>query len=471
MSGFPRASSQLGILLGPSLLAVPDLHSTGMTSGVVPEPSNHPSIHVLRPREQGGPTARRGFTYQDHVAVAFYLEMLADDRLAFVWCEAQDDITLIWHQGGGDSVEFVQVKNEQLEQLWTAALVCRRERHGDNGNSEDSRAEEAKGVEPSADAGASTTAAVHELAPESLLEKSLAHERCAEPCTFRVVTSTPLHPDLVVLTYHLHHDHRVDGHSAIEDVVTNVATSAERGGRRFLSSKGNDARSWVRRVVWDVRESQTAVVNSNYRSLDKFVENEGGFLMIDQRDDLYLKLLAQAKEAADAPWDPNPLRKKLARAALLDFMRAEIRKAEHPSQAAGAERLREKMEAAALPDAQIESAWELRRAYRKAMLDSKFLTLDERELVEAEVQARLHELLASLHANRFDDTSAAFHDRCIQALRELRDGLPVQPQMSILLGMMYDITARCRHQFTRLTSTDRPSSRHPAESAGPGAAA
>lgn len=421
------------------------LHTARMTSTVAPDPSGLPSIHDIRPREQGGPTARRGFTYQDHIAVAFYLEMLNDDRLASVWCEAQDDITLIWHQGGSESVEFVQVKNEQLDQLWTVTLICRREHHGNR--------------------------ASNEIVPESLLEKSLSHERCAEVCTFRIVSSASLHPDLIVLTYQLQHAYRVEGNENIENIVATVRTSAERRGRRFLSSKGSDAGSWVRRVIWDVRESITAVKDSNYRALDKFVESEGGFLMIDQREDLYLKLLAQASDAADAPWDPNPLRKKLARAALLEFMRTEIRKAEHPSEGAGDARLREKMKAAALSDDQIESAWEFRCKYRKAMLDAKFLAFNERELVEAEVQARLHELLASLYSNRLDDDSRAFHDRCIHALRELRDGLPTPAPFSILLGMMYDITARCRHQFTRLTSDDRPSTLHPASEGESGAAA
>ena len=59
-----------------------------------PAPSA-PSIHGLRPREQGGVVARQGFAYHDHVAVAFYLQMLANPQLASVWCEADDDITLI----------------------------------------------------------------------------------------------------------------------------------------------------------------------------------------------------------------------------------------------------------------------------------------------------------------------------------------------------------------------------------------
>ena len=40
--------------------------------------------------------------------------MLADPRLKEVWCEAEDDITLIWDRDGADAVELVQVKSDNL---------------------------------------------------------------------------------------------------------------------------------------------------------------------------------------------------------------------------------------------------------------------------------------------------------------------------------------------------------------------
>jgi hypothetical protein len=59
-----------------------------------------PSSHDLSPLDQGGPVARAGFLYQDHVGAGFCIEMLRNTKLTGVWCETLDDITLIWDDGG-----------------------------------------------------------------------------------------------------------------------------------------------------------------------------------------------------------------------------------------------------------------------------------------------------------------------------------------------------------------------------------
>jgi hypothetical protein len=47
-----------------------------------------PSIYELAPFEQGGPIARTGFLYQDHIAARFCIEMLRNPNLLEVWCES-----------------------------------------------------------------------------------------------------------------------------------------------------------------------------------------------------------------------------------------------------------------------------------------------------------------------------------------------------------------------------------------------
>lgn len=54
-----------------------------------------PSIFDLVPLEHGGPIARAGFLYQDHIAAKYCVEMLRDPALEEVWCETLDDITLL----------------------------------------------------------------------------------------------------------------------------------------------------------------------------------------------------------------------------------------------------------------------------------------------------------------------------------------------------------------------------------------
>ena len=85
-----------------------------------------PSIRELPPLEEGGTEARKGFHFQDHVAAALCIDMLDDPSLLEVWCETQDDITLIWRLAqaatkadrndvsSDERVEFVQVKDLQL---------------------------------------------------------------------------------------------------------------------------------------------------------------------------------------------------------------------------------------------------------------------------------------------------------------------------------------------------------------------
>lgn len=383
------------------------------------------SIHDLEPLESGGVTARKGFAYQDHIAAAFLLDMIAEQAdhrmLAAVWCEADDDITLIWQSTNGEQVEFVQVKRTQLSQLWTAAKICERN---------DGQADLETG------------------APMSLLQKSLAHDRCSEPCTFRIVTAWELHPDLAVLRLPLDHNHRQDGHEQIEGAVELVAKRADRDGA-LQSPKGNDVRFWTRRLVWDVRGSEQAVCDHNINVLDRFVSVVGGYLAHDQRRELYETLLAIVKTAAEAAPLTSKAQKKLQRQEMISYVAGAIQKAQHPSLAYGGQALQRKM--AGLSQSLIDTAWDLRGRYRREILAPRFLSIDDRELLEAEVEATLHALRVQLDADIIQDTPEQFHSRCCDVLQSLSTHLqgPSRPPLSLLQGAMYDLTHRCLHRFTK----------------------
>ena len=398
------------------------------------------SIHNLRPLEVGGIAARQGFSYQDHVAVAFYLAMLDDLHLAQVWCETDDDITLIRDFGTRETIEFVQVKHEQLAQLWSAALLCHRD-GADQPEGGDTR-------------------------PRSILERSLAHDRCHEPCSFRLVTSWHVHPDLELLTLPLTHERRRTGEAEFESLLRDIAQRAERA-HRYVSDNGGDTAFWVRNVVWEVRELTAAVEHSNLLALDSYIARLGYVLAPDQRAELYEKLLIRARDAAEAPFDPDPTRKKLARQGLLDYVQSEILAAQHPSVAADGTALRGRLVDAGLGDETIENAWDLRRRYRMPALSSRYLSLEDRERVEADVLARLNQLRSAWNAREFDDTPVQFHSRCLHALDELRGQLPMDVPIGILQGMMYDITGRGAHRFTQYGNRELP----PYPTDGEGAAA
>src|SRR4051794_33444511 len=84
------------------------------------------SIFDLPPLEEGGPIARTGFTYQDHVAAALCLEMARGCDIEVVGCETHDDIILKKKSGGTTVAELVQVKSDELDQLWSIAKICER---------------------------------------------------------------------------------------------------------------------------------------------------------------------------------------------------------------------------------------------------------------------------------------------------------------------------------------------------------
>jgi hypothetical protein len=361
----------------------------------------------------------------------------AGGLLAAVWCETEDDVTLIWQRTGGEYVEFVQVKRNELTQLWSASKICER----------DSAATAA------AVSGASGPTGVSDPdAPRCLAEKSLAHDRCAEPCTFRLITAWELHPDLAVLRLPLDHPYRDDGHEMIEAAVQDIGTKAARHrSRPFVSGNGRHIQDWVRCLVWDVRGRLELVSGQNLVTLERFAESVGAFLALDQRTALYETLLALVKQAADAPWLTEATRKKLPRENVLEFVTREVRKAQNPSLAAGGELLRAELRRANLPPEDVESAWDLRHRYRGERLSPRYLSVDDAEMIEAEVGAVLHDLRAQLVAGELDDSPLEFYARCRAAVLALRDSLPgvAAPPRWLLLGAMYDRVHRGLHGFSR----------------------
>lgn len=127
------------------------------------------SFRELKPLEFGGEIARNGFGFQDHVAAAYCIRMLTDPMLAEVWCETLDDITLVWKINGKEIFEFIQAKSNELDQLWSVQLLCKRPKKGTRRS-------------------------------DSIVEKSLAYDRGDEECRFRLVTALGFKKELEPLT-------------------------------------------------------------------------------------------------------------------------------------------------------------------------------------------------------------------------------------------------------------------------------
>ena len=63
----------------------------------------------------GGPAARQGFKYQDHVAVSFIFKMLRDSSYTQVECETADDIVAVFQCAGELVNEYIQVKTTESD--------------------------------------------------------------------------------------------------------------------------------------------------------------------------------------------------------------------------------------------------------------------------------------------------------------------------------------------------------------------
>ena len=218
------------------------------------------SIHSLPPLERGGVEARVGFAFQDHVAASYLIRLLEEPTLLEVWCETHDDITLIRQGQPSQEVEYVQVKSHALGQLWSVAMLSRRDR--DNGKVQHG---------------------------SSIFERSLANDRCSEPCHFRLVTCIPPNSDLSVLQ--LPHD--APDRAAKADALKKLADDLDRKTNNFRSPNGNGAHYWFCRMRWDVQQSGDSLCNDSKMKLSRLLATQGMTLFPDQLDNLYSRILAK----------------------------------------------------------------------------------------------------------------------------------------------------------------------------------
>jgi hypothetical protein len=378
----------------------------------LPEPK---SVRDQKPLETGGTVARKGFIYQDHVACGFCLVLALDPNLKEVWCETQDDITLIWACGQAESVEFVQVKSNELEKLWSVAELCKRE-----------------------------GPAIAKRPGTSILEKSLANDRNKEASLFRIVTLRSVNNDLKALTYPKDSPARTQGANGLDIVHAQV----EERLPKCCSPKNNGSEYWLRNMLWEVKESEGAVKNSNLIALRTFAETIGSLLVTDQLEELYQQLLRKAQDAACADWKVDPGRKKFIKKAFCDWLKKTIENIMHPAALRTGKKMREKMEAAGLPADYIRSAHAARRAYRKFLLHPAYQKTADLSLIESEVVSKLHQLRSQLDAGVISDPGIQFHARCLSALEEIRSKSASEIPLFFFQGCMYSITDRCLHRFT-----------------------
>ncbi|MBA3462064.1 MAG: DUF4297 domain-containing protein [Deltaproteobacteria bacterium] len=370
----------------------------------------------MKPLESGGVIARNGFGFQDHVAATFCVRMLTDGTMVEVWCETLDDITVVWNINGKEIFEFVQVKSNELDQLWSVPVLCKRPKKGSKRR-------------------------------DSIVEKSLAYDRGDEDCRFRLVTALGFKKDLIPLTF----EYGQPGRICAPDIAA-MAMQFKKSLRAKVaptSPKGNGLDSWLERLVLHCVSDSESLAAKNKMALMKACGAHGLQFEGDHLDYMYEQLVRYVYEAAKAPWDVDPDQKKIDKSSLLDLLRGESERAGMPTMTAGTA-LRRKMKAAGFDDTAVKSALELRRKFRSRSLDPSYVGGKAKEYREAAYVA-LHRLRGKLASDLTVKDGLAFQERCCNKLEQI--AASAQPQdrslETYLIGFMYDVTDRCEHKFTR----------------------
>ncbi len=386
-----------------------------MTTGHPEAPPPLPSVYDADPVDLGGISARQGFAYQDEVAASFYLEMLSDDNLIEVSCETYDDILLIRQRDSTKFVEYVQVKGEHPDQLWTIPMLC----------------------------GRTKTTRVPDGIGSSILERSLARDRCREPSWFRIVTCRQIHSDLGLLTRPRKHEHRSESFASFKALADDVGTRI--GG--FKSKKGNDSTYWLINVLWQVTD-ESSISRINRELLTGILHSLDHPYDPDTVKTVYNNLRALAKDTAELGIDKWK-EKRISRDGLLSRIRQWLDP--YPDKLT-TERLDRKLSDAGLDPVCQSVARVQRHNYLKKLRTSAYLSSVSAEDCEHDVLSVLHNLRSSLDSGRIVEGGVEFHDRCLRKIASI----PSSPSgarsvpISYLTGCMYEITARCRHRFTRI---------------------
>lgn len=370
-----------------------------------------PSVGDAAPVEEGGPNARKGFNYQDEIAVSFLIAMLEDPSLLRVQCETHDDLVLIWavDPEASEEAEYIQVKGSELDKYWSVSDLCARK--------------------------TKTT--------PSIFEASLARDRHYEAGRFRIVTLRPVGEALVPLTYACGSEAR----TLAKEEIGKLRASLEEKFPEAKSPKGNDCQYWIDNCGWDVRNDLASARRDNLRRL-LLLSNAAGVLLLGEQLELLLEdLRARAKAAGDAKWVPDKAKKIISRTQLQGWWTTRLTELVDARGASAGGQLATKMQAAGLPGEMISLAIDLRRGYAIEVRAPRYMEPERAEKLQNRVKSEAMSLRASLVAGDLNLSGPAFHAACVKRMDELSATAASDDVSAFLKGCLYDIADRCLLRF------------------------
>lgn len=217
-------------------------------------------VHIPSPSNKGGPAARQGFKYQDHVAVSFIFKMLRDSSYSQVECETADDIVAVFQCEGHTVNEYIQVKTTEDDKKWNWQEVI------------------------ALDSG---------KADSSLLHKSLKCDFRPGLARFRIVTKRDVATILEGFKTEL--DKRV-----LPDSTTTRGTALFNKFKKFVSPQKRDFSYWAENFVWQVYGDVETLEAVNIKALSQLAEHLGNRPNFTQLQAIYDEFLELADKAATA---------------------------------------------------------------------------------------------------------------------------------------------------------------------------
>lgn len=373
-----------------------------------------PSVDDANPQEEGGSTARKGFNYQDEIAVSFLLDMMEDHSIIKIHCETHDDILLVRATDDAEKhcAEYVQVKATEPNQLWTVATLC-----------------EGK-------------------AGTSILERSLAHDAHREQARFRILTLRQVSTELKILTNPIGSVGREPGCEGLKALKERI----DKKHPGLASPKGNDCTFWLDCCYWDERHNEKSIRDQNRLRAFQISSAQSNALLPDAINSLLDDMRAWVKEAGAAKWKPDRDKKIITRDQLIAWWDNRVLELTSAGGASGGKLIR-KMKTANLPQDIIGLAVELRRRYASRLRIPRYAEDHNTEELLNRVQAEVISLRSRYTSGQIEVDPPTFHSMCLDQMdainRERAAGEP--DQSSFLKGCLYEIADRCLLRFDKIT--------------------
>jgi hypothetical protein len=370
------------------------------------------SIRELVPLDISGRHARKGFSYQDHVAVGLCISFLTQPLLKEIWLETHDDILLFWENAGNTTIEFVQVKAIDQQSRWSVPLLC------GNGTPKD-----------------------------SIIKKLMDQDRCTEAVRFRIVSSYDVNQDLSVLKI------------AIDSIERQAASATELSLAGEIKKKIGDLKSpngktvveWTKLCWWEKKaDNLQDLISSNKIALENALASIGKTLLWDQRDELYQKILKFCQDASTGDLSLNSDLYKISRQKFIHWLDNTIDSLYTPSR--GTEKLEEKLgKAKNVPKDYIPAAKQLRWSYVQKRLSNDFIQPSDMNTLESVVLGELYKMKIALDNDQVDEEQ--FHKLCIDKLDEIKNSDVFRSKNIpdyLFTGYMYKLTSDCLHRFRKV---------------------